>query len=59
METIMTSTYIWMGIFLIAAVMFWGTAFWAIIRGFIDIMDIIASEKGKTLSRDAKGKEKV
>jgi hypothetical protein len=59
METVMTPTYIWMGIFIIAAAMFWGTALWAVVRGFIDILDIVASEKGKTLSRDAKGKEKV
>jgi hypothetical protein len=47
METAMIPTYIWMGIFLVAAVLFWGTAVWAVYRGFIDILDIITTEKGK------------
>ena len=57
METVMTPTYIWMGIFLVAAAMFWGTALWAVYRGFIDILDIITTEKGKTLRQGTKGKD--
>ena len=59
MEISMTSTYIWICIFLVASVMFWGTAFWAIVRGFIDIMDIVKTEKGKTVSPKAKPKDRV
>jgi hypothetical protein len=47
METAMTSTYIWMGIFLVASVLFWGTSVWAVYRGFLDIMDIVSQEKNK------------
>ena len=57
METVMTPTYIWMGIFLVAAVMFWGTALWAVYRGFIDILDIITTERKKVLRQGAKGKD--
>ncbi|MFA6471031.1 MAG: hypothetical protein WCU00_03235 [Candidatus Latescibacterota bacterium] len=47
METVMTPTYIWIGIFIVSGVLFWGTAVWAIYRGFIDIMDIVTQEKEK------------
>lgn len=47
METALTSTYIWVTIFIVSGALFWGTAVWAIYRGFIDIMDIIAQEKVK------------
>jgi hypothetical protein len=41
----MTGAYIWMGIFLVASALFWGTAFWAIVRGGKDAFDIIITEK--------------
>ncbi len=43
----MTPTYIWMGIFLVAGALFWGVAFWAIIRGGKDVLEIIHSETAK------------
>lgn len=43
----MTPTYIWMGLFLIACVLFWGVALWAVIRGGVDVLDIIRSETAK------------
>ena len=46
MESIgMTGTYIWMGIFLVASALFWGTAIWAIVRGGKDAFEIISLEK--------------
>jgi hypothetical protein len=46
----MTPTYFWMGIFLVAGVLFWGVAFWAIVRGGKDVLDIIHSETAKEKS---------
>jgi len=40
-----TGTYIWMGIFLVSAALFWGTALWAIIRGGKEAFEIITGEK--------------
>ena len=51
METVMTPTYIWIGIFFISGALFWGTAVWAIYRGFIDIKDIITQEREKASSK--------
>ena len=48
MESIdMTGAYIWMGIFLNACALFWGTALWAIVRGGKDVLDIIFPKKAK------------
>ena len=43
----MTPTYFWMGIFLIAGALFWGVASWAVVRGGIDLLEIIRSETAK------------
>lgn len=43
----MTPTYFWMGIFLVACALFWGVAFWAIVRGGKDVLDIVRSETAK------------
>ena len=43
--THMTGTYVWMGIFFVAAGFFWGTALWAIFRGGKDVLEIIFVEK--------------
>jgi hypothetical protein len=34
-----------MGIFLVASALFWGTAFWAIVRGGRDMIEIIIKQK--------------
>ncbi len=47
MEADITSTYIWFGIFSLSGLLFWGTAVWALYRGFIDILDIVSQEKEK------------
>jgi hypothetical protein len=44
-STHMTGAYIWMGIFLVASALFWGTAIWAIVRGGKDAFEIISMEK--------------
>ena len=43
----MTPTYFWMGIFLISCALFWGVAVWAVIRGGMDVLDIVHSETAK------------
>ena len=53
-STHITGACIWMGIFFIAAGLFWGVSVWAVIRGGKDALDIVAREnKGDTTPKGA------
>ncbi len=49
----MTLTYVWTAIFVAAACLFWGVAFWAVVRGGRDVIDIIISEREKHRARSS------
>jgi len=38
-------TYIWLGIYGVAAVVFFGIALWVIVRGGKDVLEILSTEK--------------
>jgi hypothetical protein len=41
----MSQTYFWMGVFTVSGILFWGIAFWVIIRGGRDVFEMLTEAR--------------
>ena len=44
---VLYSTYLWLGIFLVCAAVFFSVAIWVIVRGGKDVLEILTEARGK------------